>query len=58
MYVSREYHHSCMLERNRYLVGCAACLLAVYNGKWQGEIVTMVRYARKMGREGIILNPV
>ena len=31
-YVSREYHDGCMLERNRYLVDHAACLLAVYNG--------------------------
>lgn len=31
---------------------------AVYNGKWRGGIATTVRYTRKMGREGIIHNPV
>jgi len=28
VYVSREYHKGCMLERNRYPVNHAACLLA------------------------------
>ena len=58
VYVSRECHDSCMLERNRYLVDYAACLLAIYNGEWRGGTAMTVRYARKMGREGIILNPV
>ena len=58
VYVSREYHEGCMLERNRYLVNHAACLLAVYNGEWRGGTAMTVRYARKLGREVIILNPV
>lgn len=58
MYVSREYREGCMLERNRYLVDHAACLLAVYNGEQRGGTAMTVRYARKLGREVIVLNPV
>ena len=55
--ISEDYHDSCMLERNRYLVDHAAYLLAVYNGEWRGGTAATVRYARKLGREIIILNP-
>ena len=58
VYVSREYNEGCMLKRNRYLVDHAACLLTVYNGEWRGGTAMTVRYARKLGREVIILNPV
>ena len=58
VYVNREYHDGCMLERNRYLVDHAACLLVVYNGEWRGGTAMTVRYARKLGREITILNPV
>jgi len=58
VYVSREYSKDCMLKRNRYLVDYAACLLAVYNGEWRGGTAMTVRYARKKGREIIIINPV
>lgn len=57
VYVSREYHDGCMLERNRYLVDHAACLLAVYNGEWRGGTAMTVRYARKLGRKVIIIDP-
>ena len=57
VYVRREYRKGCMLERNRYLVDHAACLLAVYNGEWRGGTAMTVRYARKLGREIIVLNP-
>ena len=57
VYVSREYSKGCMLERNRYLVDHAACLLAVYNGEWRGGTAMTVRYAKKLGREVSILNP-
>ncbi len=57
VYVSREYSKDCMLKRNRYLVDHAACLLAVYNGERRGGTAMTVRYARKMGREVIVLNP-
>jgi len=57
VHVSQEYDKDCMLKRNRYLVDHAACLLAVYNGERRGGTAMTVRYARKMGREIIILNP-
>ncbi len=57
MYVSREYSKDCMLKRNRYLVDHAACLLAVYNGERRGGTAMTVRYAQKLGREVIILDP-
>ncbi len=57
VYVSREYSKGCMLKRNRYLVDHTACLLAVYNGEWRGGTAMTVRYAQKLGREIIILNP-
>lgn len=57
VYVSREYSKGCMLERNRYLVDHAGCLLAVYNGEWRGGTAMTVRYARKLGRRIAILNP-
>ena len=58
VYVNREYSKNCMLKRNRCLVDHAACLLAVYNGEWRGGTAMTVRYALKMGRKVIILNPV
>ncbi len=56
-YVSREYHDKCMLDRNRRLVELAGVLLAVYNGEWRGGTAATVRYARKMGREIILIDP-
>ena len=58
VYVNREYSKGCMLDRNRYLVDHAACLLAIYNGEWRGGTAMTVRYAGKLGREVIILRPV
>lgn len=57
VYVSREYNKDCMLKRNRYMVDHAACLLAVYNGEQRGGTAMTVRYARKLGRKIIILDP-
>ncbi|NBH80471.1 DUF1273 family protein [Clostridiaceae bacterium] len=57
VYVNREYSKNCMLERNRYLVDHAVCLLAVYNGEWRGGTAMTVRYARKLGREVIVIDP-
>lgn len=56
-YVSREYRDGCMLERNRYLVDHAGTLLAVYNGEWRGGTGATVRYARKLGRGLIVIDP-
>ena len=56
-YVSREYSKGCMLERNRYLVDHAACLLAVYNGERRGGTAMTVKYAQRLGREIVVLAP-
>lgn len=58
VYVSQEYHDGCMLDRNRYLVDHADCLLAVYNGERRGGTAMTVKYAKRLGREVIMLNPV
>jgi len=56
-YVSHEYYDGCMLARNRRLVEAADLLLAVYNGERRGGTAATVRYARKLGKEIIILDP-
>ena len=57
VYVSREYSEDCMLRRNRYLVDQAKCLLAIYTGERRGGTAMTVRYARKLGRKIIIIEP-
>ncbi|MBD5092944.1 MAG: DUF1273 domain-containing protein [Subdoligranulum sp.] len=57
VWVSEAYSRGCMLDRNRYLVDHTACLLAVYNGNWRSGTAMTVRYARKLGREIILLRP-
>lgn len=57
VYVHREYHKSCMLERNRYLVDHASFLLAVYNGTWRSGTGATIRYAQKLNRTIIVINP-
>lgn len=57
-YMSRVYHEKCMLERNRRLVDSAAFLLAVYNGEKRGGTAATVRYAQKVGRKIIVIDPI
>ncbi len=57
-YVSHTYYDGCMLDRNHRLVEAAGALLAVCNGEWRGGTAATVRYARKLGRRIIILNPI
>ena len=57
VYVRREYSRGCMLERNRCLVDRTACLLAVYNGEQRGGTAMTVRYAQKLGREVVVIEP-
>ena len=57
VYVSRSYHKNCMLERNHFLVDHASILLAVYNGERRGGTAATLRYAQKMGREIIVIDP-
>lgn len=58
VYVSRSYHKDCMLERNRFMVDHAATLLAVYNGEVRGGTAATIRYAKKSGRDIIIVDPI
>ena len=57
VYVGKKYRADCMMKRNRYLVDHATCLLAVYNGERRGGTAMTVRYARKLERKVIILDP-
>lgn len=57
-YVSREYCDGCMIDRNHRLVEVAGILLAVYIGEWRGGTVATVRYAQKLGRKIILLDPI
>lgn len=56
-YLSKDYYDGCMLDRNRYLVEHSNVLLAVYNGSWRSGTAMTVRYAKKLGREVIVINP-
>ena len=58
VYVSRAYHKDCMLDRNRFLVEHASVLLAVYNGVRRSGTGATVNYARKMGREIVVIDPI
>ena len=57
-YVSREYYDGCMMDRNHRLVEAAGLLLAVYNGEQRGGTAATVRYAQKLRRRIVILDPV
>jgi len=56
-YVNREYHHGCMLERDRYLVEHSDCLLAVYDKAQRGGTAATVNYARELHRKIILVDP-
>ena len=47
-----------MLDRNHRLVEVSGVLLAIYNGERRGGTAATVRYARKMGRQIVILDPI
>lgn len=56
-YVSRAYYDGCMIDRNHRLVDSAALLLAVSNGVRRSGTGATVNYARKIGREIIVIDP-
>lgn len=58
IYVNREYSPKCMMERNRYMVDRSSILLAVYNGTQRSGTGATVRYARKLSREIIVIDPI
>lgn len=57
IFVNRVDNKNCMLERDRFLVSYASLVLAVYNGERRGGTAATVRYARKLGRELIVIDP-
>ena len=57
IFVNRTDKKNCMLERDRFLVSYASVVLAVYNGERRGGTSATVRYARKLGRELIVIDP-
>ncbi len=57
-YISREYYDGCMIDRNHRLVDSAGLLLAVYNGVRRSGTGATVNYARTMGREIIVIDPI
>lgn len=58
VYTSRDYYKNCMQERNHFLVEHTSTLLAVYNGVRRSGTGATVNYARKMGREIIVIDPI
>ncbi len=57
-YISREYYNGCMIDRNHRLIDSADLLLDVYNGVRRSGTGATLNYARKMGREIILIDPV
>ncbi len=57
-YVSRQYYDGCMIDRNHRLVESAGLLLAVFNGVRRSGTGETVNYARKMGKEIIVIDPI
>ena len=55
--VRREYRDGCLLERNYFMVNAASVLVAVFDGHYRSGTGSTVRYAKKLGRELLILNP-
>ena len=55
--LSHDYYDGCLLDCNRYMVDHAGTLLAVYNGEYRGGTAATVRYARKLDRKIIIIDP-
>ena len=57
VYVSREYDDQCMLRRNHVLVNFSSVVLAVYDGGYRSGTAATVLYARRLGREVIVIDP-
>ena len=52
----QDYCRGCLLYRNRYMVDNSAHLIAVYNGSGKGGTAYTVDYARKRGRDIVIID--
>jgi len=51
-----EYHPAKMMIRNRYMVNNSDIVIAVWNGS-KGGTANCVNYAKKQGKEIVIINP-
>lgn len=58
IYVRREERKGCMLERNHFLVAHADLLLAVGSPTGRSGTAATVRYAQKLGKRIIAINPI
>ena len=58
VYTSRAYYSGCMLARNLYLAKHASIVLAVYNGDRRSGTAATLRYAYKLNREILLIDPV
>ena len=52
-----NYQRGCYHIRNRYMVEHCDALIAIYNGEPKGGTSYTVNYARKLGKEIVIIDP-
>ena len=52
-----NYQRGCYHIRNRYMVDNCDILIAIYNGETKGGTAYTVNYARKLGKEIVIIDP-
>lgn len=57
VYISRDYHERCMMERNKFMVDHADILLAVCRKIPRSGTEATINYARKMNKEVIMIDP-
>ena len=55
--VHRDYSNGCLLARNYFMVNAASVVVAVFDGQYRSGTGATIRYAKKLGRELMILNP-
>lgn len=55
--VQHHYSKDCMMKRNCYMVDHSHIVVSVYDGKEKGGTHNTLQYAKKMGRQRIILSP-
>lgn len=55
--LSEEFSKGCFHARNRYMVDHADRVIAIYNGDGRGGTAYTVEYAKRMGKEIIIIDP-
>ena len=53
--LSEKYYRGCLLVRNRVMVDNSDHLIAVYNGAKTGGTAHTVNYARKLGKDTVII---